>query len=152
MMRRSWDAAVALDPAARNLDEGRRLAVCQPEALRRLVQRAGLEGARPRAIDVPTTFAGFRRFLVAVSRRPRACPGLLRRAAARSAGQASRPPAGDAPDRARRHHSAQGPRLCGSRHATRLHRNRWQPFAQERAMGDLDHTATAGHPKLRTLS
>lgn len=59
MMRRSWDAAVALDTNARNVDEGRRFAVCQPEALRRLVQRAGLEGAPARAIDVPTTFADF---------------------------------------------------------------------------------------------
>jgi hypothetical protein len=59
MVRRFWDAAVALDPAARYLDEGRRFAVCQPEALRRLVQRAGLEGAPARAIDVPTRFADF---------------------------------------------------------------------------------------------
>jgi SAM-dependent methyltransferase len=33
LMRRFWDAAVALDPAAAELDEGRRFGICQPEPL-----------------------------------------------------------------------------------------------------------------------
>jgi hypothetical protein len=58
MMRRFWDAAVALDPAARNLDEGRRFVVCQPEALRRLVQRAGLDADETVSGDQEFTVIG----------------------------------------------------------------------------------------------
>jgi SAM-dependent methyltransferase len=59
LMRRFWDAAVALDPAATELDEGRRFPICQPEALSRLWTEAGLEGVESRAIDVPTEFRDF---------------------------------------------------------------------------------------------
>jgi SAM-dependent methyltransferase len=55
MMRRFWDAAVELDPAARELDEGRRFSM-QLDALWR---DAGLADVEARAIDVPTVFAGF---------------------------------------------------------------------------------------------
>lgn len=33
LMRRFWDAAVALDPAATDLDEGQRFPICQPKLL-----------------------------------------------------------------------------------------------------------------------
>src|SRR5262249_39684135 len=33
LMRHFWDAAVALDPAARDLDEGPRFPICRPEPL-----------------------------------------------------------------------------------------------------------------------
>ena len=56
LLRVFWDAAVDLDPAARPLDEGVRFPVCQPEALRRLFQDAGLRDLEWRPIDVPTTF------------------------------------------------------------------------------------------------
>jgi SAM-dependent methyltransferase len=59
MLRCFWDAAVALDPAALNLDEGRRFPMCQPEALRQLFEAAGLTGLQTRAIDVPTAFRDF---------------------------------------------------------------------------------------------
>jgi SAM-dependent methyltransferase len=59
MLRSFWDAAVALDPAARDLDEGRRFPICQPEALRSLFETAGLSRVRGRAIDVPTDFRDF---------------------------------------------------------------------------------------------
>jgi ubiquinone/menaquinone biosynthesis C-methylase UbiE len=36
MMRYFWDAATTLDPAAAELDEGRRFPLCQPEPLRGL--------------------------------------------------------------------------------------------------------------------
>ena len=36
-MRHFWDAAAALDPAASELDEGRRFPLCRPEPLERLV-------------------------------------------------------------------------------------------------------------------
>jgi len=59
LMRRFWDAAVALDPHARELDEGTRFPVCRPEPLRRLFQAAGLGAVDSRPIDVPTRFRDF---------------------------------------------------------------------------------------------
>ena len=59
LMRWFWDAAVALDPAAATLDEGRRFRLCRPDALRAQVEAAGLHDVEVAALDVPTDFAGF---------------------------------------------------------------------------------------------
>jgi SAM-dependent methyltransferase len=59
MMRRFWDAAVALDPAAREKDEGVRFPLCQPEPFAALFRGAGLSKVETRAIDVPTVFRDF---------------------------------------------------------------------------------------------
>ena len=59
LMRHFWDAAVALDPSARELDEGRRFPLCRPEPLERLFRAAGLNGVAVRSIDVPTVFRDF---------------------------------------------------------------------------------------------
>jgi SAM-dependent methyltransferase len=59
LMRCFWDAAAALDPAAVELDEGRRFPICRPEALERLFTEAGLEDVAVRAVDVPTLFRDF---------------------------------------------------------------------------------------------
>jgi len=59
LMRHFWDAAVALDPSAQELDEGRRFPLCRPEPLRRLFADIGLETVEVRAIDVPTEFQDF---------------------------------------------------------------------------------------------
>jgi SAM-dependent methyltransferase len=59
LMRRFWDAAVALDPAARELDEGQRFPVAKPGPLSKLFEGAGLEQVRTRAIDVPTVLRDF---------------------------------------------------------------------------------------------
>jgi SAM-dependent methyltransferase len=59
LMRHFWDAAGALDPAARELDEGRRFPLCRPEALGALFRGAALEAVETRAIDVPTVFRDF---------------------------------------------------------------------------------------------
>jgi SAM-dependent methyltransferase len=60
LMRRFWDAAVALDPAASDLDEGPRFEhVCRPDALAELFDAAGLSEIETRAIDVPTRFRDF---------------------------------------------------------------------------------------------
>lgn len=59
LMRRFWDAAVELDPAAAELDEGRRMAGCNPPALEGLFSGSGLENVETRGIDAPTVFAGF---------------------------------------------------------------------------------------------
>ena len=58
-MRRFWDAAVALDPATRNLDEGVRFPLCRPDPMRALFTGAGLRDVATKAIDVPTVFENF---------------------------------------------------------------------------------------------
>jgi len=59
LMRHFWDAAVALDPTAQELDEGRRFPICQPDPLMDLFRQAALEAVEVRAIDVPTWFRDF---------------------------------------------------------------------------------------------
>jgi len=59
MMRRFWDAAVALDPAALDKDEARRFPLCRPEPLAALFGDAGLAQVEVRAIDVQTIFRDF---------------------------------------------------------------------------------------------
>ena len=59
LMRCFWDAAVALDPAAEALDEGRRFPMCRPEPLRESLNGAGLRDVATQPIDIATNFAGF---------------------------------------------------------------------------------------------
>lgn len=59
LMRIFWDAAVALDPAARELDEGLRFPLCQPDALRSLFERAGVRDVLVEPIVVPTVMHDF---------------------------------------------------------------------------------------------
>ncbi|MFG2335043.1 class I SAM-dependent methyltransferase [Streptomyces yangpuensis] len=59
LLRRFWAAATALDPAAAELDEGRRFALCRPGPLRSLWSGAGLADVTVAAIEVPTVFSGF---------------------------------------------------------------------------------------------
>ena len=58
-MRYFWDAAAAVDPQARELDEGPRFPICHPDALERLFSEAGLRDVTTRAIDIATTFRDF---------------------------------------------------------------------------------------------
>lgn len=59
LIRHFWDAAVAVDPAAAELDEAARFPICRPDRLESLWQAAGLTDVSSRAIDVPTVFADF---------------------------------------------------------------------------------------------
>lgn len=59
LMRHFWDAAVALDPAAASLDEGRRFPIARPGPLTEVFTTAGLVDVETRAIDVPTVFRDF---------------------------------------------------------------------------------------------
>jgi SAM-dependent methyltransferase len=59
LMRYFWDAAVALNPEARALDEGTRFPLCHPRPLAALFREAGLSGVEVRAIDAPTPFRDF---------------------------------------------------------------------------------------------
>ena len=59
MIRYFFDAAVALEPAAAQFDEGDRFPVCRPERLADLFRGAGLREVDTRAIDIPTHFRDF---------------------------------------------------------------------------------------------
>ena len=59
LMRHFWNAAVALDPDAFELDEGRRFPLCQPQPLRQLFHHAGLTQVDVRPIDIATDFQDF---------------------------------------------------------------------------------------------
>lgn len=59
LMRHFWNAAVALDPTAFELDEGRRFPLCQAEPLRELFLNASLKEVDVRAIDISTDFKDF---------------------------------------------------------------------------------------------
>lgn len=59
LMRYFWDAAVELDGAAFDLDEGRRFPLCRPDALASLFAGGGLGEVETRSIDVETRFRDF---------------------------------------------------------------------------------------------
>src|SRR5229473_1773985 len=59
LMRQFWDAAVALDPSAIGLEEGRRFPLCRAQPLAHLFSDTGLHDVQVRAIDVPTVFRDF---------------------------------------------------------------------------------------------
>jgi SAM-dependent methyltransferase len=59
LIRHFWDAAVELDPAAAELDEGNRFPLCRPDNLATLFAGAGLVDVETRAIVVPTVFRDF---------------------------------------------------------------------------------------------
>jgi SAM-dependent methyltransferase len=59
LIRTFWDAAIALDSAAVELDEGCRFPLCRPGPLRALFESAGLIDVQVTAIEVPTVFANF---------------------------------------------------------------------------------------------
>jgi SAM-dependent methyltransferase len=58
-LRAFWNAAVALDPHARDLTEDRRFPFCTPEGLTDLSRRAGLAFVDCVAIEMPTVFKDF---------------------------------------------------------------------------------------------
>ena len=59
LIRYFWDAAIALDPAARELDEGGRFPICLPSPLAELFRVAGLRDVEVRHVDVATNFRDF---------------------------------------------------------------------------------------------
>lgn len=101
MMRRFWDAAIALDRSARDRDEGVRFPLCNPEPLAALFTDAGFRNVEVRAIDVPTVFKDFddywTPFLTAQAPAPAYCMSLSeeKRAALRERLRASLPAQAD---------------------------------------------------------
>jgi SAM-dependent methyltransferase len=59
LLRRFWDAAVALDPSAADRDEGRSMPYCTPGELQDLWSAAGLEDVRVRPVVVEAGYEGF---------------------------------------------------------------------------------------------
>jgi SAM-dependent methyltransferase len=59
MMRHFWNAAIALDPSARPLDEGERFLICKPEHLLALFEDCRIEQPECTNLEVPTVFKNF---------------------------------------------------------------------------------------------
>jgi ubiquinone/menaquinone biosynthesis C-methylase UbiE len=59
LIRRFWDAALSLDDNAAALDEAKRFALCQPEALALLFNQAGLQRVQTGALEIETRFDDF---------------------------------------------------------------------------------------------
>jgi hypothetical protein len=59
LLRAFWDAAVALDPAAAALDEGRSMPFCAPEDLADLWSGAGLADVHVAAVEAGAVYDGF---------------------------------------------------------------------------------------------
>jgi ubiquinone/menaquinone biosynthesis C-methylase UbiE len=59
VLRRFWDAVVALDPMATDLDEGRTMPYCTPEELQALWIDAGLEQVKIASVVVTAGYEGF---------------------------------------------------------------------------------------------
>ncbi len=59
LLRHFWNVAAALDPVARDLDEGQRFPLCRPGPLRDLFQSRGLKEVEVRPIDITTNFQNF---------------------------------------------------------------------------------------------
>jgi SAM-dependent methyltransferase len=58
-LRIFWDEVVAMDPSARELDEGLRFPICQQEALEDLFKAAGMKDVKSVAIEIPVHFEKF---------------------------------------------------------------------------------------------
>jgi SAM-dependent methyltransferase len=59
MIRRFWDAAIALDPEATVLDQGVRSPICSPGNLLDAFEKTGFTAVDVQPIDVPTHFRDF---------------------------------------------------------------------------------------------
>jgi SAM-dependent methyltransferase len=59
LLRCFWDAAAAVDPTARELDEGKRFPLCRRDALTDLFRTSGLTDVRCEPIEISTRFASF---------------------------------------------------------------------------------------------
>jgi len=58
-LREFWDAAAAVDREALVYDQAHRFRLCNPEALRKLFERACLEQVTVHALDITTRFTSF---------------------------------------------------------------------------------------------
>ena len=59
LLRFFWDAAVAIDPAAAELDEGKRFPLCQQDTLLALFHKSELKNVRCEPLEISTGFVNF---------------------------------------------------------------------------------------------
>lgn len=76
-LRRFWDAAVELDPAARQHDESGRFAICSPSALEVAFRKAGFSEVVVDAIEIETRFMDFDDYWSPFVGGPGPAPGYL---------------------------------------------------------------------------
>ena len=76
-LRRFWDAAVELDPAARRYDEGERFPICSPTALEAVFREAGFSHVGVEALEVATRFRDFDDYWRPFVGGPGPAPGYL---------------------------------------------------------------------------
>ena len=76
-LRRFWDAAVELDPAARQYDEGERFPVCNPSALEAAFREAGFPAVGVEGLQVATHFEDFEDYWSPFVGGPGPAPGYL---------------------------------------------------------------------------
>jgi SAM-dependent methyltransferase len=77
-LRYFWNAAAALDPAAHDLDQGRRFPLCQPDALQALFAGAGLHAVDVQPVDIATNFRDFDDYWLPFLGGQGAAPGYVR--------------------------------------------------------------------------
>ena len=58
-LREFWDAAIAVDPEAREFDQGLRFPMCSPDGPRALFQTIEVKGANLSTLQIVTRFASF---------------------------------------------------------------------------------------------
>jgi hypothetical protein len=76
-LRHFWDAAVELDSAARQYDEGERFPICSPSALEAAFREAGLSRVTVAALEVATRFQDFDDYWMPFVGGPGPAPGYL---------------------------------------------------------------------------
>jgi len=76
-LRRFWDAAVALDPDARQYDEGARFPICSPGGLEAAFEQAGFSRIGVEALEVATPFQDFDDYWSPFVGGPGPAPGYL---------------------------------------------------------------------------
>lgn len=59
MLRHFWEAAIAVDPAARDFNAATQYALCNPDSLQGLFASAGLSKIEVRPLEIETPFASF---------------------------------------------------------------------------------------------
>jgi SAM-dependent methyltransferase len=59
LIRRLFDAAIALDPSVEHLDEGKRFPICAPGGLRSAFETAGFDDVIDGSLEIPTVFGDF---------------------------------------------------------------------------------------------
>jgi SAM-dependent methyltransferase len=76
-LRRFWDAAIELDPGARQYDEGERFPICSPSGLEAAFRQAGFSRTTVEALQVATRFQDFDDYWSPFVGGPGPAPGYL---------------------------------------------------------------------------